>query len=216
MQAEDDGRVQYGASGQDSEKTLEQGLEEAGPVELVGHHFSLGALVVELLLLHLLLFASLWDERHVLLDLKEVARGDRFFPSVGLGWLRLLELAHVLFDFVAPVSPSELLVRSSKMCGRDASWNVQELPSLSCTCIHASGSELLIFRWIMVHLISIFLIVEVQASFLAGSVIRGALQLVPLVVVQLLHAVGSVRDQRETTSLGLETLAYWILHCVLH
>ena len=68
----------------------------------------------------------------------------------------------------------------------------------------------------MVHLITIFLIVEVQASFLAGSVIRGALKLVSLVVVQLLHAVGPVRDQWETTSLGLETLAYWILHCVLH
>ena len=137
--------MQYGASGQDPEQTLEQGLEETSPVELVGYHFSLGALVVELLLLHLLLFASLWDERHVLLDFNEVPGGDRFFPSVGLGWLRLFELAHVLFDFVAPVSPSELLVRSSKMCGSDASWNVQELPSLSCTCIHASWSELLIF-----------------------------------------------------------------------
>ena len=64
--------MQDRGAGQDAQEALEQRVEEPSPVQLVGHHFPLSTLVVQLLILHLLLLACVWRQLHILLDLDEV------------------------------------------------------------------------------------------------------------------------------------------------
>ena len=63
--------MQDGGACQDAKEALEQRVEEPGPVQLVSHHFSLSALIIEVLFL-LLLLSRFWRQLHILFDLDEV------------------------------------------------------------------------------------------------------------------------------------------------
>ena len=124
--------MQDRGAGQDAQEALEQRVEEPSPVQLVGHHFPLSTLVVQLLILDLLLLACVWRQLHILLDLDEVPRRDLFFPSVELG-RPLVELPHILLYFVAPIAALVLASGACQVVGYDTSPYIEELSPFTGT-----------------------------------------------------------------------------------